>query len=211
MAGVPLRVPVLIKNCARAQLPLSAAVKRNANLPRTGKRSFASNQLYMRLLQPLLAALAKAADDGALSLPHPTHIDGDGADMDTIIGAAAGQVGHARAGHHGFGGSATAIDTSSAYILALDQRGLLSRCGQCPGQRIAALPRADDDGVKSFRYLRLMSNHLMVQASTRMPAMRDGWTFTSVGDEEEAAANGNQIFEQGQQQIRDYRRLNRRR
>src|ERR1700691_4119944 len=101
-------------------------------------------------LQPFLIALAKAADDGALSLSHTTHVDGDGAETDTVVGAAARHVGRTGAGHHGFGGCATAIDTSAAHILALDQSGLLSCCGQCAGQRIAALTGTDDDGVKTF-------------------------------------------------------------
>src|ERR1700691_482616 len=101
-------------------------------------------------LQPFLTALAKTADNGALSLSHATHVDGDGAETDTVIGAAARHVGRTGAGHHGFSGCATAIDTSAAHILALNEGGLLSCCGQCAGQRIAALPRTDDDGVKTF-------------------------------------------------------------
>ena len=85
-------------------------------------------------------ALAKAANDFSFSLADPPHVDGDGPDIDAIVTPAARQVGHPRARHHGFGRSATAIDTSSADILALDQRSLFSRFGKRPGQGIAACP-----------------------------------------------------------------------
>ena len=129
-------------------------------------------------------ALAKAANDGALSLANPPHVDGDWSDIDAIVTAAARQIGHARTGHHGFSWSATAIDTSAADILALDQRSLLSRFGKRPGQGIAALPRADDDGVKTFRH----TPPMMQQES-------NGPRFLPAGDNEKATADSRQVLQ----------------
>ncbi len=197
------------KELLRAQLPLPTAVQGDVNLPGTGEGSLAANQLYMRVFQTLFAAFAPALDDGSLSFPHTTHVDGDRADMYTVIGAATRQVGRTGAGHHGFGGRATAIDTSSAHILALDQRGLLSRCDQCPGQWITALSRADDDGVEDLRYLCAHGHYLEKwDASKGLDAIESGLALKllSTRDEEETAADGKQIFEQGQHQIGRHRR-----
>ena len=117
------------------------------------------NELGMGVGQPFLPAVAETEDNVALSLTNARHVDGNGPHIDAVITTSAGQVGDACTGHHGFGGSATGIDTSTACVLALDHRGLFSRGSQNLRQGIAPLTGADDDGVKVFRRTRIR-NHV---------------------------------------------------
>src|SRR5580704_9775562 len=98
--------------------------------------------------QSFLPAVAETKDNVALSLTNARHVDDNGSHVDAVIATSAGQVGDACTGHHGFGGTATGIDTSTASVLALDHGGLLSRCSQNLRQGIPPLTGADDDGVK---------------------------------------------------------------
>ena len=145
---------------------------------------FAPDQLHVRVRQSLLAALAKAANDSALSLANPPHVDGDWSDVDPIVTAAARQIGHPRTGYDGFSWSATAIDTSAADILALDQRSLLSRFGKRPGQGIAACPEP-----------MMMASKLSVHTPPMMQQESNGPRFLPAGDNEKATADSRQVLQ----------------
>src|SRR5262249_46500145 len=99
-------------------------------------------------LQTLLAARAEALDDGPLALADLREVQAHVADVHAVVGAAAGQVGDAGAGHHRLGGGAAVVDAGAADELAFDQGGLPAGLRQRQAERLARLPAADDDRVE---------------------------------------------------------------
>jgi hypothetical protein len=146
------------------QLPLSSVAEGYAYSSGSGKGGLAADEFHVGICQSFFPAVAVAKNNVAFSLTDAAHVDGYGTHIDAVIAPPASQVGDARTGHHGFRGSATGIDTSTACLLALDHHGLLSRSDQNLGQWIATLPGADDDGVKVVR-------RTYIRAHVRSPPM----------------------------------------
>src|SRR6266404_1318695 len=105
---------------------------------------FAKDHVEVRcFLQTLLAAVAKAVHNVALSLAHPRHINSNITRIHAILFAPPSQIRDAPARHHRLRRRAALIDASSTYMAPLDERRPQSRTRKRYGQRRAPLPRAD--------------------------------------------------------------------
>ena len=62
-------------------------------------------------------------------------------------GVETGEVGHPRAGDHGFGGRAALIYARAAHVLAFDEGHVLAVLGEGAREGPAALASPNDDGV----------------------------------------------------------------
>ena len=130
------------------QLLLGVAVAGDTETARSGEGGRAANEIEpLGRFDPFLATGAEGLDDLPLALPDDRLIDRDRAGLDPVIGAAAGEPGHAGAGHHGLGRRAAVIDAGAADLVPLDQGGPSSGPGQCGREGTAALTGADDDRV----------------------------------------------------------------
>src|SRR5690242_13620942 len=104
----------------------------------------ASLQLPERILHPF----ARLPDDSVLASLDLLHVDGNrAADHHAVVGAAAGDIGRAGAGHQSFGWDTAGVDAGAAEKLALDDGYFHPSACQPGRKRGAGLSRTDDDGV----------------------------------------------------------------
>src|SRR5262249_11780428 len=114
----------------------------------SGKPGIPENQIEVCSgLEPPLAAVAEAVHYRLLALPDPREVDTDRSGSDTVVSTAAGEIGHACAGHHRLGRSTALVDAGPAYVHALHERRPSAGLSKSPSQRHCRLSSADDERV----------------------------------------------------------------
>ena len=131
----------------RADRPGAAVGEGDLERLRPGEVGLALDQVKPLLRETAGVVLPRAADHRPLALAHRRQVDRDRAGPHPVLGAAARQVGEARAGDHGLGRGAPGVDADPAERAALDQRHLLPCLGQLDRKEPAALAGPDHDRV----------------------------------------------------------------
>lgn len=143
MGGLEGCAPTLIKSMLGAEISGRAVRERHRDLLGTAEAGFAGQPVQPRgARQALLVGGAKAVYHRLLPRPDPRQIGPYVADIYTILRRSPRLVRYSRARSHRLGRGAAFVDTAAADVLALDQRYLPTRLGQCQREWRTGLPAA---------------------------------------------------------------------
>src|SRR5947209_4887774 len=110
----------------------------------------AKDGAVVHAVQPVLDTCAVVENNAVLARLDFWHVDADRAGVDTVVGAAAGQVCGVRAGNQRLGRDAPGVDAGAADQFALHYRHGVAGCGQPPDQRGPGLAGTHHDRVETL-------------------------------------------------------------